>query len=92
MDNEGKHEKEEKRSACTTFTGAPIEKITVPNLASIADKVDIIVCAMDLIILRSKELITEQEYDKLSKMATSSDEEIRNLVKTILKEKNNGNL
>ncbi len=92
MDNEGKHEEEEKRSACTPFTGAPIEKITVPDLASIADKVDIICCAMDLIILRSKDLITEQEYNKLAKMATSLDEEIRNIVKTILKEKTNGNI
>jgi hypothetical protein len=47
---------------------------------------------MDLIILRSKDLITEQEYNKLAKMATSSDEEIRNIVKTILKEKTNGNI
>jgi hypothetical protein len=94
MDNEGKHEEKEKSSACTTFTGTSIEKIVISDypLISIADKVDILLCAMDLIKARSKDLITEQEYNKLEQMVKSSDEEIRNIVKRILKEKENGNI
>lgn len=93
MDNERKHEEKKEGEACTPFTGSHLDEIKdISHLLSIADKVDIIICAVDLIKALNAGLINIDEYEKFIQMVKSSDEEIRNLVKTILKEKNNGNI
>jgi hypothetical protein len=96
MDSEGKHEEEKKGKASIEYRGSipQLDDITLPPVefpdwSSLTEKIDILICTVDLIKANSEGLISDEEFEKLIQMAKCSDEEIRNLVKSILNKKLN---